>query len=110
MQEEIVTEKKIIKGQDEKEKNKKKKVRNDMNEKGLKLDLEQDIAEVIIFHYTNAKASASEIKRFIRYLKYLSKDNNSNNTYTNRAYALYQYLTEQYSNFVEVNAIMKATN
>lgn len=99
---------KNIKGQDEERKNKKKKERNDINEKELKRDLEQDIAEVIIHHYTNAKASNSEVKRFINYLRHCSKDNKSNNSYIGRAYALYQYLTEQYSNFIELDKIMSA--
>lgn len=105
-------EKKTIKGQEEitnvkdNNKSKKKKERNDINEKELKLDLEQEIAEVIIFHYTNARAKTNEVKRFINYLRHCSKDNKSNNSFVNRAYGLYQYLIEQYSNFVELDKIM----
>lgn len=105
-------EKKAIKGQEEitnvkdNNKSKKKKERNDINEKELKLDLEQEIAEVIIYHYTNARAKTSEVKRFINYLRHCSKDNKSNNSFVNRAYGLYQYLIEQYSNFVELDKIM----
>lgn len=95
-------------GKDEREKPKRKRERNDINEKELKRDLEQDIAEVIIHHYTNAKASNSEVKRFINYLRHCCKDNKSNNSYVGRAYALYQYLTEQYSNFIELDKIMSA--
>lgn len=89
-------------------KGKKKKERNDINEKVLKSDLEEDIAEVIIHYYTNSKAKTSDVKRFVGYLRYCSKDNKSNNSFTNRAYALYQYLTEQYSTFVELERVMKA--
>ncbi len=104
-------EKKTIKGLEEKanikdNKSKKRKERNDINEKVLKQDLELEIAEVIILHYTNAKAKTSEIKRFINYLRHFSKDNNSNNSFVNRTYGLYQYLIEQYSNFVELDKIM----
>lgn len=105
-------EKKTIKGQEEitnakdNSKTKRKKERNDINEKELKQDLEQEIAEVIIMHYTNAKAKTPEVKRFINYLRHCSKDNKSNNSFVNRAYGLYQYLIEQYSNFVELDKIM----
>ena len=105
-------EKKNIKAQEDStnakdnNKPKKKKERNDINEKELKLDLEQEIAEVIIYHYTNARAKNSEVKRFINYLRHCSKDNKSNNSFVNRAYGLYQYLIEQYSNFVELDKIM----
>lgn len=86
---------------------KKKKERNDINEKLLKSNLEEDIAEVIIHYYTNSNAKTSDIKRFVSYLRYCSKDNKSNNSFTNRAYALYQYLTEQYSTFIELEKVMK---
>ncbi len=91
---------------DEKGKRKKEHERNDINEKKLKEDLEYDIAEAMLLYYTNGGNKKSDTKRFVTYLNHLSKDNKSNNSFTNRAYGLYQYLTEQYSNFMDLDKIM----
>ena len=87
-------------------KERRKKERNDINEKELKQNLEEDMTEVIIHHYTNSQATNTEIKRFVNYLRYANKDNNSPNSFINRTYSLYQYLIEQYSNFTELDSIL----
>ena len=91
-------------------KDKKKKERNDINEKELKQNLEEDITQVIIHHYTNSQATNKEIKKFLNYLRYSNKDNKSPNSFINRTYSLYQYLIEQYSVFIELNSIMNINN
>lgn len=91
-------------------KDKKKKERNDINEKELKQNLEEDITQVIIHHYTNSQATNKEIKKFLNYLRYSNKDNKSPNSFINRTYSLYQYLIEQYSIFTELDSIMNINN
>ena len=87
-------------------KERRKKERNDINEKELKQNLEEDITKVIIQHYTNSQATNIEIKKFVNYLRYSNKDNKSPNSFINRTYSLYQYLIEQYSTFTELDNIM----
>ena len=91
-------------------KERRKKERNDIHEKELKQNLEEDITQVIIHHYTNSKATNAEIKKFVNYLRYSNKDNKSPNSFINRTYSLYQYLIEQYSNFTELDSIMNIRN
>lgn len=68
------------------------------------------MTQVIIHHYTNSQATNNEIKRFVNYLRYANKDNNSPNSFINRTYSLYQYLIEQYSNFTELDSILNIKN
>jgi len=91
---------------EEKNNQRKKKQKNDINEKKLKEDLEENVAYTMLLFYTSAKLSNKDIKKFVNYLRHCFKDNNSNNSFVNRTYALYQYLIEQYSNFVELDKIM----
>ena len=101
-----MTEEKNKKVEEQKGKNKKAKQRNDINEKKLKEDLEENVADTMLMFYTGAKIDNKDVKRFINYLRHCCKDNNSNNSFVNRTYALYQSLIEQYSNFIELDIIM----
>ena len=105
-EEKLEKTKKNNKGQEANDKSKRKKERNDINEKKLKQGLEEDIADVMVWYYTNAKNNTAEVQRFVNYLRHCSKDNKSNNSFVNRVYGLYQYLTEQYSNFKELDKIL----
>lgn len=101
-----MTEDKKQKIEEQKGKSKKAKQRNDINERKLKESLEENIADTMLLFYTGAKIDNKDVKRFINYLRHCSKDNNSNNSFVNRTYALYQSLIEQYSNFIELDLIM----
>lgn len=81
--------------------------KNDVYEKELRQHLENDIAEIIISYYSKAP-TGKDVERFIRYLKHSQKENNSNNSYSNRIYSLYQFLIEYYSNFVELETIISS--
>ena len=47
------------------------------------------------------------LARLVKYIRHIDKENKSNNSFSNRVYSLYQYLTEQYSNFKELDNILK---
>ena len=67
---------------------KRTKEKNDINEKELKSNLEEEIVNVMIFYYANAKVDNKEIKKFVNYLRHYTKENKSNNNFTNRVFGI----------------------
>ena len=82
--------------------------KNDMNEKKLKNNLEEDFVRLVLTCYTNDNIDNEIIKAFIDYLRYHKKENKSNNNFNNRVFLIYQYIIQQYSNFKELNDILSS--
>ena len=87
-------------------KSKKTKDKNNINEKELKNNLEEEVVRVMLTYYTNTNIDNELIKAFIDYLRYHTKENKSNNNFSNRVFLIYQYIAEQYSNFRDLNDIV----
>ena len=87
---------------------KKAKEKNDINEKELKSNLEEEVVRVMLTYYTNANVEDKVIKKFVNYLRHYKKENKSNNNFTNRVFLIYQYIAEQYSNFKELDDIFSS--